>query len=156
MLFNKKFGSCVLLLSCFFVLPNQGRTATLALPELVKAQALKAQDACFTKMSQAIEENEGSCGNSGCAAAFNGCYVEGESVVITAINDLVESSSGHLSEVCQAGIDTLANEASNDNPWLDRVMQQLPVTLDGDPIILYRLYFYELIYKTVNNRDCKS
>lgn len=156
MLLNKKFGSCVLLLSCFLVLPIQGHAAAFPLPELVKAQALKAQNVCFTEMSKAIEENEGSCGNSGCGAAFNGCYVKGELVVMNAINDLVEQSWGQLSEGCQTGIDTLANEANSDNPWLDRVMQQLPVALDGDPIILYRLYFYELMYKTVNSRDCKA
>ncbi len=156
MLLSKKSGFCLVILSCFLLLSNQGHAASFPLPELVKAQALKAQDACFTKVSKAIEENAGSCGNSGCGAAFNGCYVEGESVVMNAINDLIQQSSGHLSAMCQSGIDSLANEASNDNPWLDRVMQQLPVALDGDPIILYRLYFYELIYKTVNNRDCKA
>lgn len=154
-LFDRKLDFFALFLTCLAAIPNPGHATPSPSPASVKAKALKAQDACFKKLSQDIKANEGSCGNSGCGAVFSGCYVRGESVVIDAINDVVKRSSGRISEVCLDGIATLANEATNDNPWLDRIAQQLPVGLDGDPFILYRLYFYELIYRTVNNAECK-
>jgi len=95
------------------------------------------------------------CGNSGCAAVLQGCYNAGESVVKNAIDTIVEKNSDRLTETCQKGIEDIANRATNDSQWLDDLMHEMPTPLDGDPIILYRLYFYEIIYKTVNARDCK-
>lgn len=154
-LFGRRFAFLAFLLTCLVALPNQGHATLIPTPALVKAKAMKAQSACFKKMSHDIKANGGSCGNSGCGAVANGCYISGTSVVIDAINDAVTRSSKRISDVCLEGITSLANEAINDNPWLDSIIQQLPVGLDGDPFILYKLYFYELIYKTVNSVGCK-
>ena len=53
-------------------------------------------------------------------------------------------------------MENIANQATNDSPWLNDLMHEMPVPLDGDPVILYRLYFYEILYKTVNTKDCRQ
>lgn len=144
----------IIFLLLFILIPSPGHAEYLPSPASVKSKALKAQDACFKKLSKALKKNEESCGNNGCPGAIGGCYSSGERVVFAAIDQLVEKSSEHISEPCKAGIQDIANEANKDNIWFNELMYKLPVVLDGDPIILFRLYFYEILYKTVNSPDC--
>jgi len=95
------------------------------------------------------------CGNSGCGAVLLGCYRAGEVVVENAIDAIVKNNSNRVTETCRKGIEDIANRATNDSQWLDELMHDMPEDLDGDPIILYRLYFYEIIYRTVNTKNCR-
>lgn len=126
------------------------------MPAAVKDAALAAQAKCFRDMSRSVEANGGQCGSGGCRVALTGCYVRGEEVVLDAIDVLLKTNESRVAEHCRAGLTELANEAATDNPWLDRIMRQLPIDLAGDPIILYRLYFYELMYRTAMSPECKS
>lgn len=144
----------IIFLLLLILIPSPGHAVDLPSPASVKSKALKAQSACFTKLSKELKKNEGGCGNNGCSWIIRGCYSNGEQVVLDAIDQLVEESSEHISEGCKTGIQDIANAAKNDNIWLDEFMYKLPVVLDGDPIIFFRLYFYEIIYKTVNHPDC--
>lgn len=145
----KRSWYATLLVTALACIPQPGQAGPSPTPENIKRKALEAQASCLRHM------DGNHCGNSGCAAVLQGCYSAGESVVKNAIDTIVEKNSDHRTETCQKGIEDIANRAMNDSQWLDELMHVMPEDLDGDPIILYRLYFYEIIYRTVNTKDCR-
>lgn len=155
LLLARSFVRSALFLMCLVACFNPARAEPLPSPGFVKVKAMKAQEKCFQELERSLKASGGDCGNSGCGAMFSGCSVRGEAVVADAIEVVIKRSSSRISENCLTGINSLANEATNNSPWLDKILNELPVDLEGDPIILYRLYFYELIYKTVANPGCK-
>jgi len=155
LLLARPFVRFALFSMCLVACVNPARAEPLPSPGFVKIKAMKTQEKCFQELNRSLKASGGDCGNSGCGAIFSSCYVRGETVVTDAIEVAIKRSSSQISENCLTGINSLANEATNDNPWLERILKDLPVDLDGDPFILYRLYFYELIYKTVASPGCK-
>lgn len=146
----KRLWYAALLIAGFAGMPQWADAAGPPTPAQIKRKALGAQAMCLRHM------DGNHCGNSGCGAVLLGCYTAGESVVKDAIQAIVDKNAGRLTEACLAGMENIANQATNDSPWLDDLMHEMPVPLDGDPIILYRLYFYEILYKTVNMKDCRQ
>jgi hypothetical protein len=146
-------------LTCAFILfaalASPAYASALAKPEAIKLQALKVLSACAKKLDYELNKPGATCGNSGCSTHFKSCVHRGTAVVDNAIQKAVTQSARSIKKECHQMITSLAEQSLGAGQWLEQVSASLPAALDGDDVVLQRVFYYELIHRSASHPECK-